>query len=111
MPTLYWLVGQAEVLAVSRLEAAGGVRAAERELDPLVVADAHRRYAEAREAAMPADHDGPRPFGGVAGTRVGVKCLHAHYAWFIAGGDDPVGAWVQQRLDGSWSDDDTPGTR
>jgi hypothetical protein len=27
-----------------------------------------------------------------------VKCLHAHYAWFLAGGDDPVGAWVAERL-------------
>jgi hypothetical protein len=25
--------------------------------------------------------------------------LHAHYAWFLAGGDDPVGAWVARRLD------------
>jgi hypothetical protein len=38
------------------------------------------------------------PFGGVGGTRVGVKCLHAHYAWFLAGGDDPVGRWVHERL-------------
>ncbi|HBA94425.1 MAG TPA: hypothetical protein DCZ35_01130, partial [Acidimicrobiaceae bacterium] len=29
----------------------------------------------------------------------GVKCLHAHYAWFLAGGDDPVGRWVHARLD------------
>ena len=29
MPTRYWLVGRAEVLAVSRLEAAGGVGQAE----------------------------------------------------------------------------------
>jgi hypothetical protein len=35
----------------------------------------------------------------VGGTRTGIKCLHAHYAWFLAGGDDPVGAWVAQRLD------------
>ena len=47
---------------------------------------------------MPAGHEGPRPSGGVAGTRVGVKCLHAHYAWFLAGGDDPVGRWVEAHL-------------
>ena len=35
---------------------------------------------------------------GVGGTRRGVKCLHAHYAWFLAGGDDPVGRWVAGRL-------------
>jgi len=99
MPTRYWLIGPAEVLAVSRLESTGGVRAAEAALEPEAVADAHRRYAAEREAAIPAEHTGPRPFGGVAGTRTGVKCLHAHYAWYLAGGDDPVGAWVQRRLD------------
>ncbi|MGH9178160.1 MAG: DUF501 domain-containing protein [Acidimicrobiales bacterium] len=99
MPTRYWLVGQAEREAVSRLEAAGGVAAAEGALDPAAVADAHRRYAEERDAALPAGHAGPRPSGGVGGTRQGVKCLHAHYAWHLAGGDDPVGRWVQERLD------------
>jgi exopolyphosphatase/guanosine-5'-triphosphate,3'-diphosphate pyrophosphatase len=27
-----------------------------------------------------------------------VKCLHAHYGWWLAGGDDPVGAWVAKKL-------------
>ncbi len=98
MPTRYWLVGARTSLAVSRLEATGGVRRAEAEVDPAAVADAHRRYAAERDAELPPDHDGPRPSGGVAGTRTGVKCLHAHYAWFLAGGDDPVGAWVDRRL-------------
>ena len=35
----------------------------------------------------------------MAGTREGVKCLHAHYAYLLAGGDDPVGRWVASRLD------------
>ena len=100
MPTRYWLVGRHEVLAVSRLEAGGGVRRAEAEIDPTLVADAHARYAAEREATMPPGHTGPRPHGGVGGTRVGVKCLHAHYAWFLAGGDDPVGAWVARQLAG-----------
>ena len=39
-----------------------------------------------------------RPSGGVGGTRQGVKCLHAHYAWHLAGGDDPVGRWVAAQL-------------
>ena len=56
-------------------------------------------YAAERDAALPPHHEGPRPNGGVGGTRVGVKCLHAHYAWFLAGGDDPVGAWVHAHLD------------
>jgi uncharacterized protein len=98
MPTRYWLVGQAERDAVSRLEAAGGVRSAQAEVDPDELADAHRRYAAVRDAAVPKDWSGPRPSGGVGGTRVGVKCLHAHYAWFLAGGDDPVGRWVADRV-------------
>ena len=59
---------------------------------------AHDEYAAERDAAIPADHVGPRPSGGVGGTRKGVKCLHAHYANFLAGADDPVGAWVASVL-------------
>ncbi|MEX2293556.1 MAG: DUF501 domain-containing protein [Acidimicrobiales bacterium] len=98
MPTRYWLVGEPERTLVSRLEADGGVRAAEAEIDAEVLADAHRRYATERDAAIAADHVGHRPSGGVGGTHKGVKCLHAHYAWHLAGGDDPVGRWIEQRL-------------
>ncbi len=97
MPTRYWLVGRREVLAVSRLEAAGGVQRAEAEIDADAIADAHRRYAVERDAAI-GDTTGPVPSGGVGGTRQGVKCLHAHYAWYLAGGDDPIGRWVAAQL-------------
>src|SRR5204862_6248657 len=100
VPTRYWLGGRDTKAAVSRLEAAGGVRAAQAAVDPDALAEAHRAYAAERDAAIPADHAGPRPSGGVGGTRVGVKCLHAHYAWHLAGGDDPVGAWVATHLQG-----------
>ncbi|HEX9970183.1 MAG TPA: DUF501 domain-containing protein, partial [Acidimicrobiales bacterium] len=99
MPTLYWLVGEHEREVVSRLEAAGGVREAEAAVDADELAAAHARYAAEREALLRPDHRGPKPSGGVGGTRQGVKCLHAHYAWFLAGGDDPVGRWVAQRLE------------
>jgi uncharacterized protein len=98
MPTRYWLVGEPERTLVSRLEAEGGVRLAEAEVDPDALAAAHARYAAERDAALPPDHIGPRPHGGVGGTRRGVKCLHAHYAWHLAGGDDPVGRWVAARI-------------
>ena len=98
MPTRYWLVGEPERTLVGRLEAEGGVRAAESDVDPAALAAAHRRYATERDAAVPAQHVGPSPSGGVGGTRRGVKCLHAHYAWYLAGGDDPVGRWVAVRL-------------
>ena len=98
LPTLYWLVDDDTRRAVSRLEAAGGVRQAEAAVDPGELAAAHSRYAAERDAAIPPDHVGPRPSGGVGGTRKGVKCLHAHYAWFLAGGDDPIGRWGAERL-------------
>ncbi len=98
MPTRYWLVDDDLRRIVSTLEAGGGVRAAEADVDPVEVAAAHARYAAERDAALPAGHIGPRPSGGVAGTRTGVKCLHAHYAWHLAGGDDPIGRWVAERL-------------
>ena len=98
MPTAYWLVGPRARLVVSRLETAGGVARAEAEIGLTAIAEAHDRYARERDARIPVDHVGPRPTGGVGGTRVGVKCLHAHYAWFLAGGDDPVGRWVARHL-------------
>ena len=99
MPTLYWLVGGHEIEIVGHLEAAGGVRRAEAEIDADLIAEAHARYGAERDAMLPAEWTGPRPSGGVGGTRQGVKCLHAHYAWFLAGGDDPIGRWTQQELD------------
>ncbi len=98
MPTRFWLVDAERCAAVSRLEAAGGVRDAQDAVDPRTLQDAHNAYAAERDSAIAPAHDGPRPSGGVAGTRAGVKCLHAHYAYFLAGGDDPVGRWVAAHL-------------
>jgi uncharacterized protein len=97
MPTRYWLIGEPST-AVSRLESSGGVRAATDAVDPHALRSAHDAYAADRDAAIASDHDGPRPSGGVGGTRTGIKCLHAHYAYFLAGGDDPVGSWVHTAL-------------
>ncbi|MFM8973582.1 MAG: DUF501 domain-containing protein, partial [Actinomycetota bacterium] len=98
MPTRFWLVDPAVRARVARLESAGGVRAAEAVVDPGSLTGAHRAYAAERDAALPAGHSGPRPHGGVGGTRQGVKCLHAHYAYHLAGGNDPVGRWVAEQL-------------
>ena len=35
----------------------------------------------------------------MGGTRTGVKCLHAHYAYYLAGGVDPVGSWVAGEIE------------
>ncbi len=108
MPTRYYLVGAELVRAVSRLEADGGVKAAEAAIEPDDIAATHLRYAAERDAAIAADHVGPRPSGGVGGTRIGVKCLHAHVAYTLAGGDDPVGRWALDRLDAARQPDAHP---
>jgi len=98
MPTRFWLLGGDVHRRVGQLESAGGVRAAEAAVDPVALMAAHDQYEAERSAAIPSGYEGPRPSGGIGGTRRGVKCLHAHYAYFLAGGDDPVGAWVHEQL-------------
>lgn len=98
MPTRYWLCDPAVRQAVAKLEAEGGVRAAEAAVDADELLAAHAAYAAERDGAIDPGHAGPRPSGGVGGTRRGVKCLHAHYAYFLSGGDDPVGRWVEEHL-------------
>jgi hypothetical protein len=98
MPTRFWLCHAGLRAAIGSLEADGGVRRSEREVDGEALAATHAAYAAERDRAIPSDHQGPRPFGGVGGTRQGVKCLHAHYAHWLVGADDPIGAWVHLRL-------------
>jgi hypothetical protein len=97
-PTRHWLSCPLAARRIGRLESAGGVRSMERRSRHDTdfgrrLAEAHRRYAEEREAAIP-EHAHPRPSGGVGGARAGVKCLHAHYADYRAGNDNPVGELV-----------------
>ena len=108
MPTRYWLVGDHERRIVGRIESDGGVRRSEAEIPAEEIEASHERYRLERDAAIPPDHDGPRPSAGVGGTRRGVKCLHAHYAWYLAGGDDPVGQWVAERFAAYEDRDDLP---
>ncbi len=100
MPTRYWLVDPDDCLLAARLESQGGVKQAEAAVDARALEAAHARYAAERDAALPSGYDGPRPAGGVGGCSKGVKCLHAHYAWLLAGGDDPVGKWMLGHLGG-----------
>lgn len=98
MPTRYWLVGERDRVMIGRLESSGVIDLAEAEIGDEALDAAHAAYEAERDAAMPADHDGPRPTGGVGGTRRGIKCFHAHWAWYLAGGPDPVGPWIEARL-------------
>lgn len=99
MPTTYWLVAKQLLRDVSQLEGRGGVRAAEAAVGAGALAAVHERYARERDAEIATNHEGPRPSGGVGGTRKGVKCLHTHLAHHLARGDDPVGAWVVEQLE------------
>ena len=99
MPTLYWLVDRDLQDAVSRLESDGGVHRFEDLVEPGQLQRTHDEYAARRREAT-VRTGVVHAQGGVGGTRVGVKCLHAHYAWHLAGGDDPVGRWVSERLAG-----------
>jgi exopolyphosphatase/guanosine-5'-triphosphate,3'-diphosphate pyrophosphatase len=99
-PTTYWLTCPEAVRAVSRIEADGWIgrlndRARTDEDFAGALTAAHRAAADERGEMAPE----ARAWGGVAGTRTGVKCLHAHYAYHLSGGEDPVGAWVAGRVE------------
>ncbi|MCD6020355.1 MAG: hypothetical protein K0R20_65 [Actinomycetia bacterium] len=95
-PTIFWLTCPTAVRSVSRLESDGWIgRLAD---DPELVErieKAHAAYASERGRMAP----GAERWGGVGGTDHGLKCLHAHYAYHLAGGDDVVGAWTAARVE------------
>lgn len=95
-PTIFWLTCPAAVKAVSRLESDGWIaRLAD---DPELaerIEEAHVAYASERGRMA----TGAERWGGVGGTGHGLKCLHAHYAYNLAGGDDAVGAWTAARVE------------
>jgi hypothetical protein len=107
-PTRYWLTCPLAHRRLARIEAQGGVRAAQAKVDAdpafkAALEAAHARYARDRDAAPYGERPagkalygerpagGHRPRGGVGGSSGGVKCLHAHYADFAAGNDNPIG--------------------
>jgi len=103
-PTMHWLTCPLATLRISRIESAGGVRAA----DELIRTDievrgafgaAMNRYAQRRGSLIPIGWDGPIPSGGIAGSSGGVKCLHAQYADTAAGNDNPIGEGVAQQIE------------
>lgn len=99
-PTLYWLTCPSAVSAVSRIESAGAIKklSEQARTDPELggaLDAAHREYAVERGGLL----EEASAWGGVGGARRGVKCLHAHYAYHLAGGDDPVGVWTATQIE------------
>jgi len=98
-PTRYWLTCRHAVKVVSHLESEGWIgrlndRVHDDEAFDAALEEAHRAYA--RDRAKDAEES--LGWGGVGGARTGVKCLHAHHAYHLAGGEDPVGAWTAERV-------------
>jgi hypothetical protein len=103
-PTTHWLTCPLAVLRISRIESDGGVREADLRIarDPDFAADfaeAMKRYETVRASRLPDDWTGPTPSGGIAGSKGGVKCLHAQYADTAAGNTNPVGDDVASRIE------------
>ena len=95
-PTTHYLTCPPATLRISRLESAGGVKAADDDIasnSDLAEAwgKAMDRYRSQRDVRIPEGYEGPRPRGGIAGSQGGVKCLHAQYADTAAGNQNPIG--------------------
>ncbi len=89
MPTSFWITCPSLDRAISRLESAGGVRAAGEAVGEATVAEIHDLHL-ARYGTR------------VAGVREGghVKCLHAFTALHLAGAiPNPVAGWTLGRLE------------
>ena len=97
MPTTFWVTCPSLTAAISRIEAGGGVRQAQREVGAEPVDAVHaehlRRY-------------GSRVAGVGAGGEPGrVKCLHAFTALKLSGAlPNPVARWTLDRIEEPYLD-------
>ena len=99
-PTLFWLSCPVAKAAVSRLEASGVMADLTQRLrdDPALAAEyaaASERYVAARNQLGPRV---PRD-DSAGGMPVRVKCLHTLYGHHLATRDNPIGAWVAERVE------------
>ncbi len=112
-PTIYWLVCPRLKKAVARLEQEGGSKmftqrlrddrpfreeylAGQRELIAFRLGEARRLAGD----PLPPDVEAVLSEANIAGSRdsFGVKCLHAHLAHTLAGGRNPIGRAVLERI-------------
>lgn len=95
MPTSFWVTCPSLRVAISRVEAAGGVRAAQQEVGEEAVDHTHTQHL-ARYGARVA---------GVGAPGGRVKCLHAFTALHLADAlPNPVAEWTLARLENSYAD-------
>ncbi len=104
-PTTFWLTCPLAGRLVAALESDGMIRRWEGEIEPSALSRADRSYARhrakivedmVRSGALPVGAHAPG--GGVGGTTGGVKCLHARFAYWLAGGDDPAGLMAARSM-------------
>ena len=99
MPTRYWLLDGELYKKVSYIESIGGVKQVQEEINEDIIEQIHAKYELERNKLIDPEYEGPKPSGGVGGTRRGVKCLHAHVANLLATGDDAVGQWTLDEIE------------
>jgi hypothetical protein len=95
MPTSFWITCPTLRAAISRVEAAGGVRAAQDAIGAEAVDKVHAEHL-ARYGTRVA---------GVGASGGHVKCLHAFSALHLAGAiPNPVAEWTLARLKNPYAD-------
>lgn len=116
-PTVFWLTCPGAIKAVSALEAEEWITKLEERLAQDLDAqkeyeEAAESYADFRQSLLTEDRlrwvKAHRPswyevitesgIGGIKRGGTGLKCLHAHYADYLARGKNPVGRWVYRLL-------------
>jgi hypothetical protein len=118
-PTVFWLTCPGAIKAVSQLEAEGWISKFESHMAEDHEAqkqyeEAARSYAAFRRTLLTEEQlewlNAHHPswyevisnsgIGGILEGSGGLKCLHAHYADYLARGNNPIGRWVYQLLVG-----------
>ena len=96
MPTSFWVTCPSLDKAISRLESAGGVRAASEQVGEGTVGEIHAQHL-ARYGTRVA---------GVGGSGDHVKCLHAFTALHLSGAiPNRVAEWTIERLEKPYPED------
>lgn len=96
-PNWFWLVDSDLRKEISRLESKGGVSDAAQSFTEDIVRASHFVYRSGRNQLAEELHL-TQLEGGVGGSRSGIKCLHAHAAYYLAGGWSPIGAWTIMKV-------------
>jgi hypothetical protein len=95
MPTSFWITCPILSATISRVEAAGGVRAAQEEIGIKAVDEIHAEHLRRYGTRV----------AGVGGPGGYVKCLHAFTALHLAGTLlNPVAEWTLARIENPYAD-------